>query len=336
MPDIRAVIAFAVLALGMPCEALAWGAAGHRMIGELAVRVLPSGMPAFLTTPPAVRQIGELAREPDRWRNAGPAHDNERDPGHFVHIADDLTVMGGPPLNALPLTRAEYDTALRAAGSNQYVAGYLPYAIVDGWQQLRMDFALWRVDRAGERFARTAAARAWYASDRRLRETLTIRDLGVWAHYVGDASQPQHASVHYDEWGAENPDGFSNVKGFHIRFEGPFVGANVTEKDLLPLIAPYRDCACTIMARTAAYLAASQANVVTLYRLEKVQAFDGTHPEGKAFAAARLAAAVSELRDMTLDAWRASADTTVGFHALSVKAVEAGAADPWAMMQGTE
>ncbi len=300
------------------------------------MRALPAEAPAFLQAPDAVRQIGELAREPDRWRGAGPAHDNERDPGHFVHVADDLTVMGGPPLNALPPTRAEYDTALRAAGANQYTAGYLPYTIVDGWQQLRMDFALWRVDRAGAKFAKTPAARAWYAADRRLREMLTIRDLGVWAHYVGDASQPQHASVHYDEWGAANPEGFSNVKGFHIRFEGPFVGANLTEKDLLPLVAPYHDCACTIMARTAAYLAASQGNVVALYRLEKAQAFDGSHPEGKTFAAARLAAAVSELRDMTLDAWRASADATVGFHALSVRAVEAGTADPWAMMQGTE
>ena len=36
--------------------------------------------------------------------------------------------------------------ALRAAGTDEYRAGYLPYAIIDGWQQLVMDFAYWRAD----------------------------------------------------------------------------------------------------------------------------------------------------------------------------------------------
>ena len=34
-----------------------------------------------------------------------------------------------------------------------------------------------------------------------LRETITIRDIGVWSHYVADGTMPLHASVHFDGWG---------------------------------------------------------------------------------------------------------------------------------------
>jgi hypothetical protein len=37
------------------------------------------------------------------------------------------------PIKPLPATREAYDTALRANGSDEYKAGYLPYSIVDGW-----------------------------------------------------------------------------------------------------------------------------------------------------------------------------------------------------------
>ncbi|HXC54173.1 MAG TPA: hypothetical protein VNU97_02675 [Rhizomicrobium sp.] len=322
---IAALLAAVSLGGVLPGAALAWGPDGHRLIGTLAVRNLPDEVPAFVRTPAAAAEIGTLATEPDRWRGSGPTHDGERDAAHFVHALDDLTVMAGPRLAALPPTREAYDTALRAAGSTQYAAGYLPYAIVDGWQQLRTDFAYWRIAAAGERLAASADDRAWFAADRALREVLTLRDFGVWAHYVGDASQPLHSSVHYDVWGAfPNPEGFSQAKGLHWRFEGPFVAANVAARDVAPLLAPYRDCACAIEERTSAYLIASQAFVAPLFRLEKRHAFEGLNAEGRAFAAQRIAAGASELRDMALDAWRSSAGATLLYPPVAVKDAEAG------------
>ena len=61
-------------------------------------------------------------------------HDKERDPGHYIDLADDGKAMGMVPLDKLPVTREAYDTQLRAGGSTGYKAGYLPYSIVDGWQ----------------------------------------------------------------------------------------------------------------------------------------------------------------------------------------------------------
>jgi hypothetical protein len=113
----------------------------------------------------------------------------------------------------------------------------------------------------------------------------------------------------------------------HFRFEGTFVRANLVEADVVPLLAPYRDCACAIEARTADYLVATQSHVLELFRMEKNHDFEGANPDGKAFVAARLAAGVDELRDMAIDAWRASGNAKIGFKGIAVKDAEAGHID---------
>jgi hypothetical protein len=336
-PAIGAATALFVAVLLSPVPSYAWGASGHRLIGVLAVRNLPDDLPQFLKSDDAIWQAGELAREPDRWRGSGSVHDFERDPAHFVNLGDDLTVLGGPSISDLPKTRVSYDSALRDAGATQYKAGYLPYSIIDGWQQLRTDFAYWRVDGAGAKFAKDAKSRDWLEKDRVLHEMLTLRDLGVWAHFVGDGSQPLHVSVHHDGWGDySNPEGFTDKRGIHARFEGRLVAQNIGEDDLAPLMMSYRDCNCTIEARTIAFLTQSQTQVVPLYRLEKSGAFEDHNPQGKAFVSARIAAGATELRDMIVDAWRASADVKVGFPGLSVADVEAGNVDPFPSLQGED
>jgi hypothetical protein len=330
-------VAIAGVVAWTPQSAFAWGSTGHRITGVLAIRNLPASLPDFVRNDDAVWEIGELAREPDRSRASGDPHDKDFDPGHFVDVSDDLKILEGPSLSALPATREEYDTALRAAGTDEYKAGYLPYSIIDGWQQLVKDFAYWRVDVAGEKFAKTDEARAWYRRDRITREKVTIRDLGYWSHFVGDASQPMHVSVHYDGWGNfPNPEGFPTVKGMHGHFEGAFVRANVSDADVQAAVRPYVPGTGPIQARVSAYLLETQAQVVPLYTLEKAHAFDTSDPKGKAFAVERLAAAADELRDLIADAWLASGDATVGYPAVSVKDVEAGKGDALDALKGLD
>ncbi len=253
------VAATLALAVAAPPPALAWGSLGHRIIGEVAAKNFPASVPAFLRSADAVRRIGELAREPDRSRNAGEPHDADLDPAHFLDVSDDGTVLGGPKLAALPASRLDFDTALRAAGSNEYKAGYLPYAIMEGWQQLVKDFSLWRVDAAAMTLAKARADRKYFTDDRALRQLITLRDLGFWAHFVGDASQPMHVSVHYNAGGdGPNPEGFETTAGLHAKFETDFVNANIGEADVAALLRPYRDCTCTIQNRTQDYLIATQ------------------------------------------------------------------------------
>jgi hypothetical protein len=330
---VRFFAALLILA-GFSGPAMAWGGKGHRMIGVLAAQKFPATVPAFLRSPEAVFEIGEMAREPDRSRGAGQPHDGDRDPAHFVDISDDGTILEGPKLSALPATRLEFDTALRAIGTTQYKAGWLPYTLMDGWQQLVQDFAIWRTDVAGIKFAKTKAERAWFQRDRHVRELLTLRDLGTWAHFVGDGSQPMHASVHYNGWGDfPNPENFNSVDDFHSRFETVFVNANIQEQDVKALLKPYSDCACTIQTHVAAYLAATQAGTATAYRFDQAKAFDNATPEAKLFVATRLAAGADMLRDLVVDAWKASTDTQLGYKPrYTVKDIEAGKVDLYPLL----
>jgi hypothetical protein len=314
--------------------ASAWGAKGHRIIGVLAARNFPAEIPEFLRTKEAVARLGELGREPDRSRGSGNPHDQDRDPAHFVDVSEDGTILGGPLLAQLPANREDYDSALRAHGSDQYKAGWLPYSIMDGWQQLVKDFALWRADAAGEKFARDPADREWFTFDRRLRELITLRDLGEWSHFVGDGSQPLHATVHFNGWGDfPNPQGFTLATNFHARFETDFINANISEDDVALLMASPNQCHCSIQQHTASYLTRTQTYVVETYRLDQGHGFDNATPEAKRFTAVRLAEGAAMLRDMVTDAWEASADAMLGYKPQAgVKDIEAGKIDPKSLL----
>jgi len=201
--------AFAIgLSLLTSTAALAWGATGREWVSGIAVEKLPDSLPSFIRSPEAIAAIAVMGSELDRSKGSGKTHDAERDPGHYVDLTDDGSLEGVLPLAQLPVPREEYDTLLRAGGKTQYEARYLPYSIIDGFQQLRKDFACRRALTKAIETATSPEERAWFEANRRLREKLTLRDLGVWSHYGGEASQPLHVSVHYNDWGNyPNPEG---------------------------------------------------------------------------------------------------------------------------------
>jgi hypothetical protein len=324
-------------ALSASSQVWAWGATGHRDIGELAIEALPAELPAFLRTPEIAQAVGELAREPDRARGAGQPHDTDLDPGHFVDLDDAGRVNGGPLLGSLPATREAYDGDLRAAGSDATRSGYLPYSIADGYQQLAKDFAYWRVETAALLTTKAPDDRAWIARDLKLREALIVRDLGYWAHFVGDGSQPMHVSIHYNGWGpGPNPEGYTNDK-IHGPFEGAFVHDHVSLDAARADMRPYAPCAAPILSCTAAYLKTTATEVEPLYRLWGKGGFVGDDARGRAFTAARLADGASELRDLIVDAWRLSETESVGYQpSISVKAAEAGTIVPMDVLYGAD
>jgi hypothetical protein len=335
--DFRVSAVLAVIAAGIsPATAWAWGATGHEWVSGIAAEELPDEIPAFVRTPEAVADIAVFGRELDRSKGSGVTHDKERDPGHYVDL-DDKGAVAGLALEALPETREAYDTALRAKGLTQYRAGYLPYSIVDGWQQLAKDFAYWRAATVGAEKAASEEDRVWFSADRRRREQLLIRDLGVWSHYVGDASQPLHVSEHFNGWGKyPNPRDFSTSKKIHAHFEGAFVRQNLDRADVKAAVAPYRPCKCSTEDRARELVLDSHANVEPLYELEKWHGFAKQNPRGVAFATARLAAGASVARDMIVDAWRASADMGVGYPMVSVHDIESGKVTPSRVLFGAD
>ena len=334
------VLALAAAAAAPAQSALAWGASGPRVAGVVAASTLPADVPAFLRTPQAVAAIGEFAREPDRWKGSGKIHDHDRDSAHFLDVDDQGRMYGGPAFTVatLPPTRADYEKALQAAGTDSWKAGYLPYAIIDGYQQLVKDFTYWRVLTAAVKLEKDPTRLAYYKADLKRREDLLLRDLGVWAHYVGDGSQPLHLSVHYNGWGDyPNPNGYTQARSTHFQFEGPLTLALADEASIKALVPAYKPCECSIETRVVGYLTDTWKQVEPLYQLEKAGGMVETDPRAKTFVRARVAAGATALRDLVVDAWRESANGKIGYRPeISVADVEAGKADPWFDLYGKD
>ncbi|RAK52857.1 S1/P1 Nuclease [Phenylobacterium deserti] len=327
--------AAAVLALA-PSVALGWGNTGHRMIGETAVRALPREVPAFLRTAQAAMDVGEFSREPDRSKGAGKVHDQDRDAAHFVDLEDDGRILGGPRLDDLPDTRADYEAALQAVGQNSWKAGYLPYAIIDRRQQLTLDFAYWRVLKAAEANPKWKSHRAFFAADRKRREAQILQTVGQLSHYIGDGSQPLHVTAHYNGWGDyPNPNGYSKAK-LHGPFESELVQASVKPQAVAAKVTPLNVCDCSLEQRTVRYLQATGRLVEPFYAMEKAGGLAPGDPRGTAMATQQIAVGASELRDLIVESWRASASSKVGWKPVAVADVEAGKVDPYPALYGVD
>ena len=91
-----------------------------------------------------------------------------------------------------------------------------------------------------------------------------------------------------------------------------------------------------LRARTAGYMKTTLGTVIPFYRLEKAGGFKDADPRGAAFVTERLAAGASELRDLIILSWRESGTASIGWPAVKVAEVEAGAVDPWTSMIGED
>jgi hypothetical protein len=334
--------------LAASCHAWSWGHTGHVEISRIAIDKLPDEIPAFVRNGLSEAAIGELGPEADESKTTGiitgvsssgsilttrTVHDAERDNGHFIDIDDNGVVIGGVvPLMNLPTTRELFDTAQRtgAPTQTQYSGGYLPYQILDGFQQLRKDFGMWRAFRVGFLTSRKASDREYFLTHLALREQLIIRDLGYWSHFVADASQPMHVSVHFNGWGNfPNPNGFTTAP-IHAPFEGSFVRNFIDFRKVAAAVRPYTDRGVTTMEqRVPLYLEETLNQVVPTYQAALQSGNDNyqtAKPAEVAIVTAQLAAGASELRDEIMDAWNQSTNVTVGFPLVSVADILAGKA----------
>jgi hypothetical protein len=324
-PLVSAALALATFTALPTAPVLAWGALGHRLISRVAAEQFPASLPDFVRDAAAIATIGALGPEADRLKGSGTSWDADEDHGHFIDLGDDGLAAGIVSLDALPPSREAYDTLLRSVGTDQYKIGYLPYEIIDGYEQVVTDFAYWRVDRVGERSAATDADKRFFHTDRLAREMLTVRDIGYWSHFIADASQPLHVSVHYNGWGRyPNPAGYSDSHTIHARFETRLVDAVATDASVAVQVGPYRPSSVPIATRVATYLRGSLAAVPQVYALEAAGGIDAASPAAVALVTSRLAAAATMLRDLAADAWTASDGRSVGYPAISVTDVESG------------
>ena len=301
----------------------AWDYEGHRTVNQIALASLPTNFPAFVTTPEASERIAFLAGEPDRWRNTdnlslkhcnGPDHYMDLEQlGDYGIKAADLPVFRSDFVGQLAVTRAAHPEKFPApdpeqdADHTRSLIGLLPWSITENYGKLKSGFSYLKTF---EQYGGTPAEIANAQAD-------IIYVMGVMGHYVGDGSQPLHATKHHNGWVGANPENYRTKKGIHSWIDGGYFNKVGLPRvaDMKADIRPARlvqlgDRAARpeeIFAATVHYLEATQKEVEPVYQLEKSGALsgDGTKGlEGKKYLTQRLIVGGQMLGDIWYSAWQ--------------------------------
>ena len=265
------------------------------MAAHAAAAGLPAEVPAFFRD--AADQLAYLNPEPDRWRNRDR---REMDQAFsYDHYIDFENVPEGA-LDAPD--RYEFLALLHQAGlpKPERDVGLLPFHIVELYQRLVTEWALW--------------ANASDARERQWIEERIINDAGTLGHYVTDGAQPHHTTIHFNGWNASgvrtepNPEGFTEARDFHGRFEAGFVRRHVDPARVMAAAsAPPRRVDGEAREAVWSYLMETHAYVPELYRLERDHGFvedEGEPaPQTVVFAIQRLSAGAEMLRDLWWSAY---------------------------------
>jgi hypothetical protein len=273
-----------------------WGQRGHELTGRAAAMKLPEQTPKFFRK--AVDHFSYLNPDPDRWRDRAEsdmdkAFDSAQAPDHFI----DLELV--PPAAFDAVNRYDFTAELIKAGQKPTTVGFVPFRILELFQSLRVQFRLWRAELDPNK-------RKWI-------EQRIINDAGILGHYVSDAANPHHSTIHYNGWSGDNPKSYAvytreRNQGIHYRFEELYVQTHIQLNDALPLVGKER-----VIAKPREeiwnYIRSSNALVEQLYILDNQEKFNAEtkSPEHKKFVSGRLAAGAQMLRDLWWTAWVTSA-----------------------------
>jgi len=302
----------------------AWGYEGHHAVNELALASLPKDFGIELT-PALKNRIEFLAGEPDRWRNVPDrrkgtdlalAHYNE--PNHYIDLEDlklyGLTAETLPPLRYdfvadIARARAAHPEKFppidpeKDADHSRELAGFLPWAITEGYEKLKSDFSSLKAFRQYGTPEEVANAQAD-----------VIYDMGVMGHFVGDGSQPLHTSKYFNGWDPnDNPKGYTTRTTFHAWIDGGYFlkTGGIKVDSLVGKIQPATRIANAgepdgIFHDVVAYIVEQNKFVEPLYEMDKNGQLTGEGEKGMEalpFLDGQLVKAGQMLGDIWLTAW---------------------------------
>jgi hypothetical protein len=329
-------------------RALAWDYEGHRMVNQLGLASLPSEFPAFVKTPAARERIAFLAGEPDRWRNGDLPLRHGSDPDHYLDM-EDLALADLTPADLVEFRQvfATQIAQARAAHPDRFpkidpeknkdhtreLVGFLPWAITENFDKLKSGFSYLKAFEELGTPEEIANAQA-----------NVIYIMGIMGHFVGDASQPLHTTLHHNGWVGENPSGYTTSNRFHSWVDGGFLGKtgplslSKLEQQLKPATQLLATASNTptgrdhIFAATIVYLTEQHAKLEPLYQMEKAGKLTAEKPEakeGRAFLENQIVIAGEMLGSLWLTAWReAPPDTFLRSSLLKRKAAETQSTPP--------
>ena len=342
-----------VTALGaLVFNAAAWDYEGHHAVNELALAALPANFPAFILEPAARDRVAFLAGEADRWRNItdlknerGLELANGSGPDHYLDLEEikeyDLTPTNLPPFRYVfvadivkaRLQHPERFPAIDPAKNSDHtreLSGFLPWAINENFQKLQSGFStLAALEKTGGTPSEIANAK---------QDIVYV--MGVMGHFVGDASQPLHATKHHHGWVTNALEGnlnhYSTSFGIHAWIDGGFFKktGGIDVKKLSAQIHPAQEIPGAlssdgIFAEAVDFVVQANKLVEPLYILDrdgKLSNKPGRGDEGRAFLEGQLVKSGQLLGNIWFTAWATAPEDTFLEKQLQARAEAAAAA----------
>jgi hypothetical protein len=304
-------------ALATASLAHAWGGVGHIAITELALDAASPEMPAWINNALFHERVAFMCNEPDRRRGAGlVCLDHENNPEHYLDI-EQLERDFDISFDALPKLRYDFVLAMGEAMHREperfehdagdaagisWMPGFLPYAIHEDYVKLVSAF---RVCRFLEEFAQDDPLRANELVQARAEAAY---HMGVMSHWVADAAQPLHTTIHHHGWIGDNPNGYTTESGVHSYIDHGVVDAHgMNTRTLTGVLAvepiEVHDTA-NPWPEILAHIERSFDLVEPLYQLERDDKLESD--EGRAFILERFSDGAGTLAGLYIAAWEQS------------------------------
>jgi len=324
---LRKLSAFVCIALLNLQSARAWGVRGHTVANLAAVEGIPADGPAFLRSLEAY--IGHLGTIPDTWRGYTEPYLRISEDANHGWYTEQFDFIPVPPKSRTEFVLKVYDQYLRVKTAdpdrakliNIRYTGTQAYSIMEGYERMKAGMRLYRaVDNAIENaqrpapnLAATLAAISPLYNDPAQVKQMLAHDIAFYmgwlGHYVADAAQPLHNSMHHDGWSGKNPKNYTRDPDIHGLFESRYV-------DLIAVSAPD---VVKFMRKDARHLddpwkATLDHSIEARDSVEDVYRFDlrGSYQkkddtEARELVYKRLASGAGFLRDLAYTAWIESA-----------------------------
>ncbi|HLK62075.1 MAG TPA: hypothetical protein VKU19_01450 [Bryobacteraceae bacterium] len=318
----KALSILSILSLTAP-YAGAWGVRGHAVANLAAVEAIPQDGPAFLKAMEAY--IGHLGPIPDTWRSPSEPYLRISEDANHGWYTEQFDFIPDPPHSRTEFILRVYDQYLRVNATdpdrakliNIRYTGLQAYSIIEGYERMKAGMRLYRAVDNPE-LARTGFNATYASISPAFRDPAQMKQMlatdiafymGWLGHYVADAAQPLHNSMHHDGWSGENPKGYTRDPEIHGRFESRYVDLiEVSPADLGKYVRKQPHHLDDVWKAVLDHSLEARESVEDVYRLDLRGAFQKKDDaEARELVHKRLAAGASFLRDLAYTAWLESA-----------------------------
>lgn len=316
----RTIVTVACAAVVTLQPVAGWGVRGHTVANLAAVEGIPAAGPAFLRAYKAY--VGHMGTIPDMWRGQTEPYLRISEDANHGWYTEGFDFIPDPPHSRTEFTLRVYDEYLkyrtqepeRAKLLNIRYTGLQAYSMMEGYERMKAGMRLYRS--AGQTEGGLPSLYAPITpllTGRAQVQQMFAQDIAFYmgwlGHYVADAAQPLHNSIHHDGWSGANPKEYTRDPNIHGRFESQYIDLiAVSEKDVNAHVRKEPRHLGDVWKAVLEHSIEARDSTEAVYRLDKRGAFASKEDaEARELACGRLGAGATFLRDLAYTAWLESA-----------------------------